>query len=499
MTAGSSRPRSPRPTASDAWHRVRFVIEQARAWSDAGGRFLRDYLDWTRRQTGLTGRVAEVALDCHGRGPTRARRRADPDDPRRQGARVPDRHRLRAQLGARQAVSGACRCRGARTGRSCACATDLEGGRVRRPPGDRRADGRARADPPALRGVHPSPRPPGRLAPSRHRRRPAPAPTSWPTASPGPTTRPLSTASRSRSIPVPPGPAAPTCRARPDAARRRPRRVAGRARRAVLASRSTTRRRVRPRHWRPGRWPHPYQAAGRRGPLRSEDDRYAELVGPVPPGPGQAAGRPRPAGVAQGPVRHGRSAGPSTPSCRWSTCAPATASTTAPRPGRGRGHRRRARAHRRRWPARPSARPPCGRRRRRSTGARSTSGAASAGRCSRATSTSSTGGPDGLVVVDHKTDQVSDGRRGRRQARRLPPPARGLHAGARTGHRRDRGGRLPGVLLASRGPRGAGRRSAGRDDRGRGAAQRERLSVERSAVTRRTDAGSTPARCAGRA
>jgi ATP-dependent helicase/nuclease subunit A len=47
----------------DAWHRVRFVIEQARAWSDAGGRFLRDYLDWTRRQTALTGRVAEVPLD----------------------------------------------------------------------------------------------------------------------------------------------------------------------------------------------------------------------------------------------------------------------------------------------------------------------------------------------------------------------------------------------------------------------------------------------------
>jgi ATP-dependent exoDNAse (exonuclease V) beta subunit len=52
------------PGAFDAWHRVRFVIEQARAWSDAGGRFLRDYLDWTRRQKGLTGRVAEVALDA---------------------------------------------------------------------------------------------------------------------------------------------------------------------------------------------------------------------------------------------------------------------------------------------------------------------------------------------------------------------------------------------------------------------------------------------------
>jgi ATP-dependent exoDNAse (exonuclease V) beta subunit len=47
----------------DAWHRVRFVIEQARAWSDSGGRFLRDYLEWTSRQTALTGRVAEVPVD----------------------------------------------------------------------------------------------------------------------------------------------------------------------------------------------------------------------------------------------------------------------------------------------------------------------------------------------------------------------------------------------------------------------------------------------------
>ena len=51
------------PSPLDAWHRVRFVIEHARAWTDAGGRFLRDYLGWTRRQTGLTGRVAEAVLE----------------------------------------------------------------------------------------------------------------------------------------------------------------------------------------------------------------------------------------------------------------------------------------------------------------------------------------------------------------------------------------------------------------------------------------------------
>jgi ATP-dependent exoDNAse (exonuclease V) beta subunit len=51
------------PSALDAWHRVRFVLEQARGWTEAGGRFLRDYLEWTRRQTGLTGRVAEAVLE----------------------------------------------------------------------------------------------------------------------------------------------------------------------------------------------------------------------------------------------------------------------------------------------------------------------------------------------------------------------------------------------------------------------------------------------------
>jgi len=52
------------PSPLDAWHRVRFVLEQARAWTEAGGRFLRDYLEWTRRQTGLTGRVAEAVLEA---------------------------------------------------------------------------------------------------------------------------------------------------------------------------------------------------------------------------------------------------------------------------------------------------------------------------------------------------------------------------------------------------------------------------------------------------
>ena len=50
------------PGARDTWRRVRFVIDQARAWSEAGGVGLRNYLAWARRQ-GDDGRyVAEAIL-----------------------------------------------------------------------------------------------------------------------------------------------------------------------------------------------------------------------------------------------------------------------------------------------------------------------------------------------------------------------------------------------------------------------------------------------------
>jgi ATP-dependent exoDNAse (exonuclease V) beta subunit len=48
--------------ARDAWRRIRFVIDHARAWSEAGGVGLRAYLDWAHRQGGQTGRVPEVVL-----------------------------------------------------------------------------------------------------------------------------------------------------------------------------------------------------------------------------------------------------------------------------------------------------------------------------------------------------------------------------------------------------------------------------------------------------
>ena len=50
--------------ARDVWRRVRFVIEQARAWSDAGGHGLRRYLSWARLQA-IEARAADTILPEH--------------------------------------------------------------------------------------------------------------------------------------------------------------------------------------------------------------------------------------------------------------------------------------------------------------------------------------------------------------------------------------------------------------------------------------------------
>jgi ATP-dependent helicase/nuclease subunit A len=47
--------------ARDVWHRLRFVVDHARAWSDAGGHGLRRYLHWARMQ-GSDGRISEAIL-----------------------------------------------------------------------------------------------------------------------------------------------------------------------------------------------------------------------------------------------------------------------------------------------------------------------------------------------------------------------------------------------------------------------------------------------------
>ena len=73
----------------DLWRRVRFVVEQARAFSEAEGGSLRDFLAWADAagQRGCAGRRDRAARD-------RRRRGADPHHPRRQGPRVPDHHRV---------------------------------------------------------------------------------------------------------------------------------------------------------------------------------------------------------------------------------------------------------------------------------------------------------------------------------------------------------------------------------------------------------------------
>ncbi|MPZ87546.1 MAG: AAA family ATPase [Nitriliruptorales bacterium] len=46
----------------DLWRRLRFVIDQARAWSETEGGTLREYLDWARMQASENARVAETVL-----------------------------------------------------------------------------------------------------------------------------------------------------------------------------------------------------------------------------------------------------------------------------------------------------------------------------------------------------------------------------------------------------------------------------------------------------
>ena len=46
----------------DVWRRLRFVVDQARAWTDTGGSDLRSYLEWAKRQGVDNARVSETIL-----------------------------------------------------------------------------------------------------------------------------------------------------------------------------------------------------------------------------------------------------------------------------------------------------------------------------------------------------------------------------------------------------------------------------------------------------
>jgi len=52
------------PDARDVWRRLRYVIEQARSWSDAGGHGLRRYLSWVKLQA-TESRTADTILPEH--------------------------------------------------------------------------------------------------------------------------------------------------------------------------------------------------------------------------------------------------------------------------------------------------------------------------------------------------------------------------------------------------------------------------------------------------
>lgn len=52
----------PVPRSRDAWRRLRFVVDQARAWSEVEHGGLRDYLGWAERQGDESSRVAEAVL-----------------------------------------------------------------------------------------------------------------------------------------------------------------------------------------------------------------------------------------------------------------------------------------------------------------------------------------------------------------------------------------------------------------------------------------------------
>jgi ATP-dependent helicase/nuclease subunit A len=62
-TAGPVPGASAGGRARDLWHRIRFITDQARAWSDAtGGGSLRQYLDWVRHQSTPGARITEAVL-----------------------------------------------------------------------------------------------------------------------------------------------------------------------------------------------------------------------------------------------------------------------------------------------------------------------------------------------------------------------------------------------------------------------------------------------------
>ena len=106
LTAELRRPR-------DHWRRLRFVIDQARAFCDAGGSGLSDFVAWAVDQIESRGRRPR-----DGRAGARRRRGAHPHRARLQGPGVPGDHRRGAR---RAAHDRAPRCCGGGCSRRCGC------------------------------------------------------------------------------------------------------------------------------------------------------------------------------------------------------------------------------------------------------------------------------------------------------------------------------------------------------------------------------------------
>ena len=155
---GCSRSRWPGPDARDVWRRVRFVVDQARAWTEAGGRGLRRYLRWTRFQAS-EGRASDTIL------PER-----DHD-----AVRIMTVHAAKGLEFPVTVVAGLTTPQpGSPVDVGRLADRDVDAGRARQPavrvvPAPGRADGRRRAPPPAVRRLHPRRRPPRRVAPPQAR------------------------------------------------------------------------------------------------------------------------------------------------------------------------------------------------------------------------------------------------------------------------------------------------------------------------------------------
>ena len=144
----------------DVWRRVRYVVDQARAWSEAGGHGVRRYLTWTR----LAGRRRSLRRrDRAARD--RPRRRPGDDGARGEGPGVPDHDRVRSHHAADELAGRARRVAGGYVD-----AGEQRRRGVRDVQARRRADERQRAAPAAVRRHHSGDGPPRRLPPPQGRR-----------------------------------------------------------------------------------------------------------------------------------------------------------------------------------------------------------------------------------------------------------------------------------------------------------------------------------------